>query len=345
MSISVANMNLPSADPRRILISGATGFVGANLVRRMIARGHEVHVIVRPSDRDLSQWQLDTSRQPAAMWRIADVANAVQMHRADLLDAEATRQAVEAARPQVVLHFAAHAALPQETDEMAMILHTVQPLVHLASACQGCMLFINAGSSSEYGYQTAPMSETSLPDPTRVHDIAKLTQTLYGTYAARFKGVPLVTLRLFSVYGPWEQGRRLIPRLMLAALRGRPMNLSSPDVSRDFIFVDDVVSAVEHCMQRPGMGDGSIFNLGTGVEHTIQEAVDLVQDIHGAPLPVTWGAVERQRWDLPRWVADTTRQTTELGFMATTDFREGIQATYRWFSDNAHRYEEDEQFR
>jgi nucleoside-diphosphate-sugar epimerase len=345
MSISIANTNLPSADPRRILITGATGFVGANLARRMVALGHEVHVVVRPSDGDLSQRKLETSRQPAAMWRIADVANAVQVHRADLLDAEATRQVVAAARPQVVLHFAAHAALPQEADEMAIFLHTVQPLVYLASACQGCMLFINAGSSSEYGYQTEPMSETSLPDPTRVHDIAKLTQTLYGTYAARFKDVPLVTLRLFSVYGPWEQGRRLIPRLMLAALRGRPMYMSSPDVSRDFVFVDDVVRVVEHCMQRPGLGNGSIFNLGTGVEHTIRDAVDLVQDIHGAPLPVTWGAVERQRWDSPRWVADTTRQTTELGFTATTEFREGLRATYRWFANNAHRYDEYEQQR
>jgi len=353
---------VPSADARRILISGATGFVGASLVRRMVERGHEVHVIVRPSKGRLPHPQLgdpgvsdsapaglpDDARpkapSPAAgMWRIVEVMNAVQLHRVDLLDAEATRQVVAAARPQVVLHFAAHAALPQETDEMEIMLHTVQPLINLASACAGCELFINAGSSSEYGYQTEPMTETSLPNPTRVHDIAKLAQTLYGTYAARFKGVPLVTLRLFSVYGPWEHGRRLIPRLMLSALMGRPMSLSSPDVSRDFIFVDDVVSAVEHCMQRPGAPDGAIFNLGTGVEHTIREAADLVQQIHGGPLPLTWGTVARQRWDSPRWVADTTRQTRDLGFTAATSFGEGLRATYRWFAENAHRYEEYEQ--
>ena len=154
------------------------------------------------------------------------------------------------------------------------------------------------GSSSEYGYQTEPMSEASLPDPTRVHDIAKLAQSLYGTYAARFKGLPLVTLRLFSVYGPWEHGRRLLPRLMLSALQGRPVSLSSPHVGRDFIFVDDVVRAVEHCVQRPALRDGSIVNLGTGVEHTIRDAVNLLEEIHGGPLAVTWGAVERKRWEL-----------------------------------------------
>jgi nucleoside-diphosphate-sugar epimerase len=327
MSPSVANTNSTNLPPdtRRVLISGATGFVGASLVRAMIARGHEVNVIVRPD---------------SAAWRIAEVMNEVRLHRVDLLDAEATRQAVAAARPQVVLHFAAHAALPQEPDEMEIILHTVQPLVNLASACAGCELFINAGSSSEYGFQIEPMAETSLPNPTRVHDIAKLAQTLYGTYAARFKAVPLVTLRLFSVYGPWEHGRRLIPRLMLSALTGRPMNLSSPDVSRDFIFVDDVVRAVEHCMERPVTSDGAVFNLGTGVEHTIREAANLVEEIHGAPLPLTWGTVERQRWDSPRWVADTTRQTRDLGFTAETSFREGLRATYRWFADNAHRHDE-----
>jgi dolichol-phosphate mannosyltransferase len=321
---------VPSARARRILISGATGFIGASLVRRMVERGDEVHVIARASGDESS----------SAMWRIVEVMGEVQVHVANLLDAEATRQVVAAARPEIVLHFAAHAALPQEIDEMEIFLNTVQPLVNLVSASEGCELFINAGSSSEYGYQTEPMSETSLPDPTRVHDIAKLAQTLFGSYAARFKGVPLVTLRLFSVYGPWEHGRRLIPRLMLSALAGRPIKLSSPEVSRDFIFVDEVTRAVEHCMDRRAPFEGAIFNLGTGIERSIREVAELVQEIHGRPLPLTWGAVERQRWDSTRWVADTTKQTTELGFMAETDFRTGLEATYRWFADNAHRYRE-----
>ena len=274
-------MMLPAAKSRSILITGGTGFVGASLVRRMIMRGHEVHVIARSSN----------------VGRIAEVADHVRVHCADLTDADATREAVTAARPEVVLHFAAHPALPQEVDEAEVLLHTVKPLVNLVSACRGCELFINAGSSSEYGYQTKPMSETSLPNPTRVHDIAKLAQTLYGTYAARFKGVPLVTLRLFSVYGPWEQGRRLIPRLMMSALNGRLVNLSSPDVGRDFVFVDDVVDAIEHCMGRRFLDDQTVFNLGTGVEHTIRDVANIIEDIHGRRLPLNWGSVGRQRWD------------------------------------------------
>ncbi|MFC7397130.1 NAD-dependent epimerase/dehydratase family protein [Chelatococcus sp. GCM10030263] len=319
---------MSAARARRVLISGASGFVGARLARRMIERGDEVHVIERPR------------HGAAAPWRTAEVMRELRVHTADLLDAEATRRAVAVARPEVVLHFAAHAALPQEIDEMEIFLNTVQPLVNLAAASAGCALFINAGSSSEYGYQTQPMSEASLPDPTRVHDIAKLAQTLYGTYAARFKGVPLVTLRLFSVYGPFEHGRRLIPRLMLSALRGQPMKLSSPDVSRDFIFVDDVVRAVEHCMDQGAGVEGSVFNLGTGIEHSIREAAELVESIHGRPLPLEWGAVVRQPWDSPRWVADTTRQTEVLGYTAQTSFRDGLAATYRWFAEHIHRYEE-----
>ncbi|MBL6613945.1 MAG: NAD-dependent epimerase/dehydratase family protein [Reyranella sp.] len=326
-------MTLP-ADGRRLLISGATGFVGANLVRRMVERGHDVHVIVRPARTQ------PADRASKAMWRIGDLANDVRVHHADLCDGEATRQVVKAARPEVVLHFAAHAALPQETDETEILLNTVQPLVNLAASSVGCELFINAGSSSEYGYQTQPMAETSLPNPTRVHDIAKLAQTLYGTYAARFKGIPLVTLRLFSVYGPWEQGRRLIPRLMLSALKGRPMNLSSPEVSRDFIFVDDVVRAVEHCMRRPPGGEQTVFNLGTGVEHTIRQVAQTLEEIHGRPLDLSWGAVARQPWDSPRWLADTTRQTKDLGFAATTSLREGLRATHQWFAEHADRHDE-----
>ena len=93
-------------------------------------------------------------------------------------------------------------------------------------------------------------------------------------------------------------------------------------------------------MQRPLPADHTVFNLGTGVEHTVRDVAEMLEDIHGGPLRLEWGTVARQRWDSPRWVADTTRQTTDLGFAAETKLRDGLRATYLWFAENADHHEE-----
>ncbi len=309
----------------RILVTGANGFIGANVVRHFVREDHEVHAFVRT---------------PENIWRLKGVAGA-RVHAVDLVDGAAVRTVVARVQPTVVMHLAAHAALPDERDEAAVFTHTILPLVHLVAAVRGLpnlRAVINAGSSSEYGFQEVPMREDLLPNPTSAHGVAKHAQTLYGQYAARFFGLPLVTLRFFGVYGPFEQPRRLIPRLMRAALVGTPINLSNPETKRDFIAVPDVIAAIEACLRDPTRHAGAVYNVGTGVQHSLAEVTTIVERICGKALPLRWGAKPPNKWDTPLWVADTTLAAERLGWRSKITFETGLEATYHWFAEHLRDY-------
>lgn len=311
---------------KRLFITGANGFVGANLVRHY-CDSYETHAVIH---------------DPKKIWRLEEVADRIKIHTVDLAVPATVQSLIEKIRPEIILHFASHPALANEEDELAIFANTVYPLVNLANAVaktDSCELIVNAGSSSEYGYQKEPMREDMAPNPTSIHGIAKLAQTLAATHAARSKGLPIVTLRLFSVYGPFEHGRRLIPRLILAALAGREIALSDPETSRDFIHLEDVLRAVDKCLDGK-FRSGEIFNLGTGTQHTIAKAVEFIREIHGKPLPVKWGAKPANLWDSPTWVADPTLMATEFRFVPTVTFKEGLRNTYEWFRDNYQKYQE-----
>lgn len=311
----------------RILLTGAGGFIGANLARYFCDK-FEVHAVVRDKTK---------------LWRISKDYNSLVIHEGNLTNTEVADKIIEDLKPEIVMHFAAHPALSEENDEKTIILDTVSPLINLVASCRktdSCKVFINAGSSSEYGYQTNPMREDMVPNPTSVHGIAKLAQTMYGVYASRFYNLPIINLRLFSVYGPLEHGRRLIPRLMMASLKGIPASLSSPEIARDFIYIEDVIRAVEHCLMLEDSWKGQIYNIGTGIQHTIMELVSSLEQIHGEKIPVVWGGKQPNKWDTSTWVADTKKTKTELDFRPVIDWKDGLQKTYDWFSDNISNYVE-----
>ena len=135
-----------------VLVTGASGFVGACVVRELVARGREVHILLR---RDSQTWRLD------------DLHDQVIVHRASLIDAEATRAVVLDVRPRAVLHLAAHGAYESQADAPGILQTNILGTYHLlaASAEAGVKVFVNACSSSEYGFKARPMKETDRLEP------------------------------------------------------------------------------------------------------------------------------------------------------------------------------------
>ena len=131
----------------RVLLTGGTGFVGANLTRRLLADGHEVHLLVRPGH---------------AKWRLDEIRNDVRLHQQQLADAAATSTVVRLARPDWIFHLAAHGAYPSQGDVQEMVRTNVTGTVNLAQAAlaAGVAAFVHTGSSSEYGFKDHAPSET-----------------------------------------------------------------------------------------------------------------------------------------------------------------------------------------
>jgi nucleoside-diphosphate-sugar epimerase len=308
-----------------VLITGATGFVGASLVRRCLDRGREVHVIVRAG---------------ANTWRIDDIRTRVRQHEGDLLDADRVRAIVAAVRPSAICHLATHGGFAAQQDTRAIFETNIFGTMNLLRACETTDFdcFVNTGSSSEYGIANRPMEESDRIEPRGDYAVSKATSTLFCTSEAVEKGLPVMTLRLFSPYGPWDDGRRMVPYVVSSLLRGEAPQLSSPRHVRDYVYIEDVLDAYERAMAAPL--SGTVFNIGSGMQYTIGDVVDRIgAAVPGSVAPI-WGARGPQRNEPAVWAANIEKARAQLGWEPRTSLPEGIARTVAWFRDHGHRYQE-----
>jgi len=304
---------------KRVIVTGGTGFVGANLTRRLLAEGHEVHLIVRKG---------------RAMWRLSGVEDRVTLHETGLDDPAGLSAAVSGIRPDWIFHLAAYGAYSWQDDAPRIMATNAAGTVNLVEACLkgGFESFVNTGSSSEYGFKDKAPSETEWLDPNSCYAVSKAAATHYCRYISRSRDVNLTTLRLYSVYGPYEAPGRLIPALVLRGLAGELPPLVDPEVARDYVFVDDVCDAYLLAAGGPAPGRGSVYNVGTGRQVRLREAVDTARKTLGVTAEPVWGAMPNRSWDTSVWVADSGLIRRELGWRPRFDFESGFRRTAEWFS-------------
>jgi UDP-glucose 4-epimerase len=300
---------------RRVLVTGAGGFVGANLTRRLIEDGHEVSTVERPGS---TGDRLD--------------GLAIERSAVDLRERDAVVELLAQQRPEWVFHLAAHGAYSWQTDSHGILESNFRGTVNVVDACvlTGCDVLVNTGSSSEYGYCDRPPVESDAPRPNSDYAVAKAAATLYVGHAGREGGHRFATLRLYSVYGPWEDERRLVPTLIECGLRGELPPLVNPDVARDFVHVDDVVDAYLRAAQSDGLEAGGIYNVGSGTQTTIRQIVTVARSVMQIERKPDWGSMPDRQWDTNVWVSDSGKAARELGWSARTDIESGLQRTVEW---------------
>lgn len=303
---------------RDVLVTGGTGFVGANLVRRLVADGHNVHLFTR------------TGRD---QWRLSDLQSEIQNHSVDLWDAATVGTLVERIRPAWVFHLATYGAYPEQKDFTEAVRTNVEGTLNLVRACisTGVETFVNTGSSSEYGFKSSAPSEDDGVDPISYYAATKASATIICRQLARMHAVRIVTLRLYSVYGPFEEPGRFIPALVLAGLRGSLPPLASPRIARDFVHVDDVVQGFLLAAASPALQPGDVYNVGSGVQITLARAVAVARKLFGIADKPTWGSMANRPWDTSVWIADSTRIREHLGWKPKHNFTSGLKLTRDWF--------------
>ena len=309
---------------KRILITGATGFVGACLLHRLVSLGFDVHII---------------TRAVSNKWRIRDILKDVTEHDVDLWDSTSTEALVAEIRPNIIYHLAAYAAYPFQQDVLQTIHTNVLGTVNLLNACvkYGFDSFINTGSSSEYGQKKAPMKETDLLEPNSLYAVTKSAATQYCEFIGKSKGLPVATLRLFSVYGYYEEPSRLIPTVVKACLKKKNPELSSGAPVRDFVFVDDIIDLYLKLAERKDL-NGIILNAATGTQHSVGEVVDTCIRLSKADVHPLWGSVPGRSWDTNIWVADIERTRTFLNWEPRYNLESGLQKTLDWFREHLDLY-------
>jgi nucleoside-diphosphate-sugar epimerase len=299
----------------KALVTGAGGFVGANLVRHLAVLGHQPLAAIRPGGNP---------------WRLEGYEGArVEL---DLAHADDVRAAVLEHRPDWIFHLAAHGAYSWQRDVGAMLAVNVACTEALLAAAReaGTAGVVHAGSSSEYGLKDHAPREDEAVSPNSHYAVMKVAGTHLCRLAAAQHGQRAVTLRLYSAYGPWEEPGRLLPTLVHRALAGGWPPLVGPETARDFVYVDDVCDAFVRAAEQPLDDPGAVFNLGSGTQTTLAQLVEVAGDLFGVVEEPVWGTMEQRSWDTTLWVSDPSAIGQALGWQATTSLREGLAALAQW---------------
>ncbi len=275
------------------------------------------------------------TRPDSDLWRLEDVVSELEILHVDQRDDASVRGAVSIARPDWVFHLAAHGAYPWQTDAQRIMATNLLGTVSLANACRdaGCETFVHAGTSSEYGFKDHPADEGEAPEPVTDYAVSKSSATAYCRAMGRNHGLNAVTLRLFSVFGPYEEPRRLIPTLISRGMHNQLPPLVRPDIAHDFVAISDVVQAFILAAGVTGERKGAVYNVGSGVQTTIREVVDVAREVLSIQVEPVWESFPQREWDTTTWVAQTTRIRAELRWAPTVEFRDGFAQMVEWLRE------------
>ena len=307
---------------RTVLVTGASGFVGVNLARRLAAEGEEVHCVVRPGHH---------------RWRLTGMLSEVHLHEIDLSDHASVAALASTLAPYWVFHCAAYGAYPEQDDFWCAFSTNVVDTLSLIQCCTraGARAIVHAGSSSEYGVKDHAPDESEALAPNSAYAATKAAATLLLRYLTEHGDAPVTVLRLYSVYGPWERPTRLVPTVLSAAAHGRWPPLAEAETARDFVYVDDVVEAML-AVARQGRPShhGSVFNVGTGRQTTLSDLIEVVKRMFTVDAEPAWSEANRRPWDCTTWVADSKRIASEVGWAPRTDLADGLMAMYEWMQSS-----------
>lgn len=306
---------------KKVLITGATGFVGSSLLRRCLQENAEVHIL---------------TTEASDKWRINDVINRVHGHCVDLLDCGQLTKIVSDINPKIIFHLAAYGVYAFQKDVNKVMETNFLGTINLVNACKNIEfeLFVNTGSSFEYGIKSVPLNENDMLEPINEYGISKAASTLYCQGISKIENKSMATLRLFTPYGYYEKLPRLIPSVIISCLKSKNPKVSSPESVRDFVFIDDVVDAYIKLVDNSHKAKGEIFNIGYGKQSSIGDAVDIIIGLIGGNVVPEWGSIQDNRIESRMWQADISKAEILLNWKPKYNLDQGLRNTIEWFKEN-----------
>jgi nucleoside-diphosphate-sugar epimerase len=291
----------------KVLLTGATGFIGSHVARALVRASHEVHAIVRPDDN---------------MWRIQDILPALRVIRANILDSAFSLQ------PSVFdacIHLAWYVE-PGKYLEAPENKQWVEASLRLARTLKdsGCRRFVAAGTCFEYAPSDPPQRETSHTEPSTLYVQSKLE--LF--HALQTVGIEFAWVRFFYQYGPQEDPRRLVPVIINSLLNAQEAKLVAGDRTRDYLYIEDVASAV--CAVAQSKITGAV-NIGSSVPITVRDVALKIGNLLDRVDLIKVGALPYSASEPMHLLADNTKLRQGTGWRPGISLNDGLRQTVDWW--------------
>ncbi len=304
--IGILYFKVYTVEMQRVLVTGATGHIGAHLCHRLRREGAEIHAVSRKAQ--------------------VDQRGEIRWWRADFRDTEATRSLLAAVQPEVVFHLAGCVTGGRGIEAVLPTLeHNLHATVSLLLALTelGCGRIVLAGSLEEPAEGGSEIcSSPYAASKWAVRAYARMFDTLYRT--------PAVNTRIFMVYGPGEQPyTRFVPYVISSLLSGEPPKLTGGERKVDWIYIDDVIEGLLACARSDDVLGGTV-DLGSGCLTELRAVALLIARLMGTELRLGFGALPDRQMEQVR-VADVRRTYDQLGWQPRTSLETGLRSTIAWF--------------
>lgn len=311
---------------KKYLVTGGNGFIGAHLVRHLLADGKEVHIL---------------ARQGTSFWRLQDVVSQVKVWYGDLTNYPTVNDCVLGAAPDVIIHLGGGSlGRPWNTDfndlesSIEVNLHgTLNLLKAVTENHLSLHRFIRTGGLLEYGHGPVPFNESQREQPASIYPATQVaTTTIVNAMRSSFD-FPLLTLRLASVYGPGRSLDFFVPSIIKHCLQGIPFEMTSGEQVWDMVYVEDVIAAFKQAVECD-VNSGEVINIGSGEGFQIKELAAIIVELIGGEAKLKLGALPDTDGAIPHLVCDIDKAHELLAWEPRTPLEVGLAKTIEWYRDN-----------
>jgi len=303
---------------KRILITGGSGFIPSHLTRRLVNGGAEVGIITKYNSINDNI-------------RLVDVWDKVHVIEADIRNIDSLKQIADY-KPQIIYHFAAYNHVGDSFTHVSEALDcNVRGTANVIDAYDDYERFIYISSSESYGDQPeVPFFEEMLPKPVSPYAIGKYGGELYCRMKMENLKKPIVLLRPFNAFGPYQSSRAIISEIIRDCLMGNTIRSTEGKQTRDFNYIENLVAG----FILAGESDkalGQLINLGSGREISIKDLILMIHKETGSSSELKIGDLDYRPTEIWRMVASNERAKALLGWESKISFEEGLRTTIEWY--------------
>ena len=308
-------MNLAN---KKVLITGASGFIGAHLTHRVFNQGAEVCIITKYNS------VIDNIR-------LVNIWDRIHIIEADLRNVDSLNS-IRDFKPDVVFHLAAYNHVGDSFIHISETLNSnILGTANLLEAYGGYEKFVYISTSEIYGYQKeVPFREDFTPCPISPYAIGKYSGELYANMKMKMMDKPIVIIRPFNAFGPYQSPKAIIPEVIIKCLQGKNIETTEGMQTREFNYVSNLVDGFMLAAENNN-SVGEIINMGWGGEIRIKDLMLKIHEMTESKSDLQIGKLPHRPTEIWRMCADNTKASKLLNWTPRVTFDEGLLKTIDWY--------------